>query len=109
MLSYIITVIRNDRGVSMSSVEGELIIVLLAADGQVLAQQPVRLMVADAIFAGLPAGNYTIIVRHSFLQPTEARQDIVLKKNTMLGLKYIYAESTRTLESVEIIERRLDG
>jgi hypothetical protein len=107
-MSYIIVVIRNDSGVSMASVEGELIVVLLASDGQFLGQQPVRLRVADAIFAGLSPGNYTVVVRHPFLQPTEVRQDVVLEDQQMIGVKYCYAETSRQLQSVEILERFLD-
>lgn len=57
----------------MSSVDGELIVVLLTSEGQVVDQQPVRLTVADAIFSDLPAGRYTVIARHPSLNPTEAR------------------------------------
>jgi hypothetical protein len=107
-MSYVVAVIRNERGVSMSSVDGELIIVLLASEGQVLAQQPVRLGTADAIFANLPAGRYTLLARHPSLSPTEARQDITLSENIMLGVKYFYSEAERQLLNIEILERRLD-
>ncbi|MBW4693847.1 MAG: hypothetical protein KME27_19055 [Lyngbya sp. HA4199-MV5] len=92
----------------MSSVDGELIVVLLASEGQVVDQQPVRLTVADVIFSNLPAGRYTVIARHPSLNPTEARQDIVLSDNVMLGVKYFYAEIGRQLLRTEILERRLD-
>lgn len=92
----------------MSSIDGELIVVLLTSEGQVVDQQPVRLTVADAIFANLPAGRYTVIARHPSLNPTEARQDIGLSDNVMLGVKYFYAEAERQLLRTEILERRLD-
>ncbi len=93
----------------MSSVDGELIVVLLTSEGQVVDQQPVRLTVADAIFANLPTGHYTVIARHPSLNPTEARQDIVLPDNVMLGVKYFYTEANRQLLRTELLERRLDG
>lgn len=92
----------------MSSVDGELIVVLLTSDGQLITQQPVRVTVADAIFANLPPGRYTVIARHPALSPTEARQDIVLSDCMMLGIKYIYAEAERQLLRTEVIERPLD-
>jgi hypothetical protein len=107
-VSYIIVVIRNDQGISMSSVDGDLIIVLLTSSGQVIDQQPVRFGVADAIFANLPAGRYTVIARHPALNPTEARQDITLSSNVMLGVRYFYTEIDRQLLRIEILERRLD-
>jgi hypothetical protein len=107
-LSDIIVVIRNQQGASMSSVDGELVIVLLTSEGQVIAQQPVRLTVADAIFSNLPAGRYTVIARHASLNPTEAREDVVLSDNVMLGIKYFYAEADRQLLRIEKLERRLN-
>ncbi len=101
-------VIRNEQGVSMSSVEGELIVVLLTSEGQLITQQPVRVTVADAIFANLPPGRHTVIARHPALSPTESRQDIVLSDRVMLGIKYIYAEAERRLLRIEVIERPLD-
>jgi hypothetical protein len=92
----------------MSSIDGELIIILLTSGGQVVAQQPVRLMVADAIFTNLPAGRYTVIARHPSLDPTEVRQDIMLADNRMFGVKYFYAEADKRLLKIEILERRLD-
>ncbi len=107
-MSDIIVVVRNHQGISMSSVDGELIVVLLASEGQVVAQQPIRMRVADAIFLNLPAGRYTVVTRHSSLDPTEARQDVVLRENVMLGVKYFYEENERRLLRIELLERRLD-
>jgi hypothetical protein len=107
-MSYLIAVIRNEQGVGMASINGELVIVLLTSEGQVVEQQPVSLTVADAIFSNLPSGRYTVIARHPSLNPTEARQDILLADDTMLGVKYFYAEADRQLLRVEIVERQLD-
>ena len=107
-MSYIIVTIRDARGVSLSSIDGELIVILLTSQGQMIDQQPVRLTVADAIFSNLPAGRYTVIARHPALNPTEARQDFVLSDNMMLGVKYFYAEADRQLLRIEILERQLD-
>jgi hypothetical protein len=107
-MSDIIVAIRNEQGASMSSVDGALVVVLLASEGQVVDQQPVRMTVADVIFSRLPPGRYTVIARHPSLNPTEARQDVLLPEKLMLGVKYFYVEGERQLLRIELIERRLD-
>ena len=73
-----------------------------------MKQQPVNVAVADAIFLDFPADNYTVIVRHSALSPTEARQDVILTNSTMLGVKFFYTEAARLLLRVELDVRRLN-
>lgn len=107
-MSDIIVVVRNERGVVMSSIDGELVTVLLTADGRVLAQQPIRFTVADAVFLDLSPGNYTVIARHSALNPTEARQDISLPDKVMVGVKYFYDETARRLLRIELDMRNLN-
>jgi hypothetical protein len=92
----------------MSSIDGELIIVLLASEGSVLDQQPVMLRSAIAIFANVLSGQYTILVRHRSLTPTEARQDIEIQGNVMAGVKFVYSELNRQLIRVEVQEESLD-
>lgn len=92
----------------MASVDGELVTVLLTADGRVVDQQPVRFTVADAIFLDLPPGNYTVIARHPSLSPIEARQDVNLPANAMLGVKYFYTEAERQLLRIELDLRNLN-
>ncbi len=106
-MSDIIVVIRNERGVGMASVDGELVTVLLTAAGRVIGQQSVRFTVADAIFLDIPSGNYTVIARHPSLEPTEARQDVFLPDRVMLGVKYFYNEAIRQLLRVELDVRSL--
>ncbi len=108
-LSDIIAVIRNEQGVGISSVDGELIIVLLATEGTVIDQQPVMMRSGIAIFGNLPFGSYTVLARHSSLDPTEARQDVALQDNVMVGVKFIYTESERRLLRIELQEERLDA
>jgi hypothetical protein len=107
-LSDIIAVIRNQQGAGMSSIEGNPVIVLLTSEGITIDQQPVMLRSAVAIFANLPPGFYTVIARHPLLSPTEARQDIVLQHQQMIGVKFIYAEPDRQLVRIELQEESLD-
>jgi hypothetical protein len=60
-VSDIIAVIRNEQGVGMSSMDGELIVVLLAMGGIVIDQQPVMMRSGIAIFGNLPSGSYTVL------------------------------------------------
>jgi hypothetical protein len=92
----------------MSSIEGDLVIVLLTAQGMAIDQQPVMFRSGVAIFANLPPGFYTVIARHPLLSPTEARQDIVLKRQQMTGVKFIYSEPDRSLIRIELQEESLD-
>ena len=50
----------------------------------------------------------TVIARHPLLSPTEARQDIVLKRHQMTGVKFIYSEPDRSLIWIELQEESLD-
>ncbi len=93
----------------MSSIDGELIVVLLAMEGIVIDQQPVMMRSGIAIFGNLPLGSYTVLARHASLSPTESRQDLVLQNNVMLGVKFVYAESERRLLRIELQEERLDA
>lgn len=107
-MSDIIAVIRNEQGAGMASVEGEFVIVLVTSRGIVIDRQPVMLRSAIAIFDNLPSGNYTVLARHASLTPTESRQDIRLRDNVMMGVKFIYSESERQLIRIELQEESLD-
>jgi hypothetical protein len=108
-LSDIIAVIRNQQGVGMSSVDGELVIVLLTSQGNIIDQQPAMLRSGIAIFTNLPSGSYTVLARHASLTPTEARQDVVLQRQEMIGVKFIYSEPDRQLITIEIQKESLNA
>jgi hypothetical protein len=107
-LADIIVVIRNQQGAGMSSIDGELILILLTSEGAFVDQQPVMLRSAIAIFANLAPGRYTVIARHPSLFPTEATEEILLQSNRMVGVKFIYSEAQRQLIRIEIQEENLD-
>lgn len=100
-MSEIYVVIRNQAGTAMPSINGELVIVLLTGDGQFQIQQPVTLRTATAMFFALPAGDYTILARHSALYPTEVRQDVKLPEDTFYGVRFVYNEPDRRLIRIE--------
>jgi hypothetical protein len=100
-MAEIYVAIRNQNGVALSSVEGELMVVLVTRDGLFQDQRPVTLRTAVAIFSKILEGSYTIIVRHSRMSPIEARYDAELTRRTILGLRFIYNEVDRQLSSIE--------
>jgi hypothetical protein len=100
-MADIYAVIRNQDGFAMSSINGELIVVLVTRDGLFQSQRPVTLQTAVAIFRKLPAGSYSILVRHPDLVPTEARYDGELSEKTLLGIRFNYNEPERQLLSIE--------
>jgi hypothetical protein len=99
--------IRNQNQVAMSSINGQLIVVLISRDQVFQVQQPVMLRTATAIFRDLVAGNYSILVRHPDLTPTEVRYDTQLTANTIFGIRFFYNEPDRCWLSLETEERFL--
>ena len=100
-MAEIYVAIRNQDRVAMSSVAGELILVLITCDGRFMGQQSASPRNAMATFFNLPAGKYTVIARHPLLQPTEARQDLELAINTIFDVRFIYNEPEHQLLNVE--------
>jgi len=100
-MADIYVAVRNQNRVAMSSISGELVVVLVTSNGLFQAQRPVSRFTATAEFQDLPAGNYAIISRHPDLTPTEARYDIVLAEKTILGIRFTYSEPERQLLMIE--------
>lgn len=106
-MSDIYVVIRNQADVAMSSLEGELLVVMLTTEGIVYRQTTASLRVAAAFFRNIPSGQYSVIVRHSALDPTEARFDIRLPENTVFGIRFVYDEPKHQLLRIETEMRSL--
>jgi len=99
-MADIYVVIRNQNNVAMASINGEIIVVLVAVNYQILAQSRVSLS-AIAVFLNVPEGSYSIISRHPDLTPTEARYDTDITETTILGVRFIYNEITKQLINIE--------
>ncbi len=93
--------IRNENNAAMSSVNGEFIVVLVSSDNRFQNQQSVTLQTAMAAFQDLPNGDYTIIARHPNLTPTEARYDVRVAVNAILGIRFVYNEVQYRLLRIE--------
>ncbi|UBF26468.1 hypothetical protein K9N68_00150 [Kovacikia minuta CCNUW1] len=100
-MADIFMAIQNQADVAMSSINGELIVVLVARDGFFQTQQPVQLRTAMALFLNIPARDYTIVARHPDLTPTEARYDIGLAETAVFGIRFIYNEPDRRLLRID--------
>ena len=61
VMSDIFVTIRNQNQNAMTSIDGVVFVAILQQDGTLLAQKPVNLRYADAQFANLEIGQYTII------------------------------------------------
>jgi hypothetical protein len=108
-VSDIYAVIRNQSNIAMSSIEGELLVVMLTTKGIVYRQVTVSPRVAAAFFRNIPGGQYSILVRHPVLNPTEARCDVSLPERAVFGVRFVYDELNRQLLSIETEMRSLDG
>ena len=101
-MAEIYVAIRNQDRVAMPSVNGEFVVVLVTRTGQFVDQLPASMRGAMANFQGLPAGQYTVIARHPDLAPTEARQDLDIAENVIVGLRFTYNEPERRLLNTEM-------
>lgn len=106
-MAEVYVVIRSQDNVAMSSVNGEIIVVLVAVDYQILAQSSVSLTSASVVFRDVPAGSYSIVSRHPDLIPTEARYDTDITEKSILGIRFIYNEVARQLINIETEVRLL--
>ncbi|GAB4325499.1 MAG: hypothetical protein OHK0047_10410 [Leptolyngbyaceae cyanobacterium] len=106
-MADIYVAVWNQDKVAMSSVNGELIVILVIRDGLFQAQRQVMLRSGTAIFQNLPAGLYTIIARHPDLTPTEARCDVNLSEGAIFGIRFTYNEVQRQLLTIETEESSL--
>jgi hypothetical protein len=93
----------------MSSVEGNLLVVMLTTGGIVYQQTTASLRVAAAFFRNIPEGQYSILVRHPALDPTEARCDVVLPEQSVFGVRFVYDEPNRQLLKIETEMRSLNA
>jgi hypothetical protein len=108
-VSDIYVVIRNQADVAMPSIEGEFLVVMLTTEGIVYRQTAISLRVAAAFFLNIPRGEYSILVRHPVLNPTEARCDVNLPEQAVFGVRFVYDEPSRQLLRVETEMRLLNG
>jgi hypothetical protein len=108
-MSDIFVMIRNQDNSALTSIDGTAFITLLRQDGQVLAEEIVELIYADAGFDDLPTGQYTVVVKHEQVQPTEATYDVIINaEDKVILLTFVYLEPERILLQIQAsVESRL--
>jgi hypothetical protein len=101
-MSDIFIMIRNQANAALTSIEGIAFVTLLQQDGQVIAEEGVDLFYADAGFDDLPLGQYTVVVRHEQVEPTEAVYNVIIRAiDEVILLTFVYSEPERVLLRVE--------
>ena len=108
-MSDIFVMIRNQDNSDLTSIDGTAFITLIRQDGQVLAEEIVELIYADAGFDDLRTGQYTVVVRHEQVQPIEATYDVIINaEDKVILLTFVYLEPERILLQIQAsVESRL--
>ncbi len=87
----------NQDGIAMTSVEGVAFVAILRQDGTIIDRQTVSLQYADAQFARISPGEYTVIAVHESVNPSEARENFTLATDELVQVKFTYLEPERQL------------
>ena len=95
--------IRNQSGVPLTSIDGTAFLTLLTRDGSVIDQQEVSLFHADAIFSFLDLGDYTMLVRHPAVKPSEVGENFTISgKQDVLSVYFYYDEPKRRFSHARV-------
>ncbi|MGK7900414.1 MAG: hypothetical protein AB4352_03175 [Hormoscilla sp.] len=108
-MSDIFVMTRNQDNIALTSINGIAFVALLLQAGQVLAEETVELIYADAGFDDLPVGEYTVIVRHEGVEPRSATRNVTIsREDQVILLTFVYLEPERVLLRVQTaVEKRL--
>ena len=108
-MSDIFVMIRNQDNLVLTSIEGVAFVALLQQNGQVLAEEVVDLIYADAGFDDLPWGQYTVVVQHQRVEPQQTPYDVTISADDdVILLTFVYLEPERVLLRIQAsVEKRL--
>ena len=108
-MSDIFVMTRNQDNIALTSINGIAFVALLLQAGQVLAEETVELIYADAGFNDLPVGEYTVTVRHEGVEPKLATSNVTIsREDQVILLTFVYLEPERVLLRVQTaVEKRL--
>ena len=101
-MSDIFVTIRNQNANTMTSVDGVIFVAILKQDGTIIQQKSVNWRYADAQFANLESGQYTVIAFHQSVNPPEAQQNVTLLEDELLEVRFIYLEPERQLLRIQL-------
>jgi hypothetical protein len=108
-MSDIFVLVRDQDNVALTSIDGIPFVALLQQDGNILAEETVDLIYADAGFDDLPIGNYTVVLHHERVEPSDVLQDIDIQTvDEVILLTFIYLEPEQILLNIQTArEKRL--
>lgn len=108
-MSDIYVAIRNQDNHALTSIDGIAFVTLLGKDGIVLAEETVELIYADVNFDDLPEGQYTVVVRHERVEPSEATFKVTISnEDEVFIVIFVYLEAERVLLRTQVsVEKRL--
>ncbi|NJR64606.1 MAG: hypothetical protein HC772_03620 [Leptolyngbyaceae cyanobacterium CRU_2_3] len=101
--------LRNQENVALTSIEGIAFVTLLQQGRQVIAEETVELIYADAGFDDLPLGQYTVVVQHKCVEPMEVTYEVAIAEvGEVVFLTFVYLEPERVfLKVYPSVEKRL--
>jgi len=108
-MADIFVMIRSQENNVLTSIGGEAFITVLEQGGGILATETVDLTHADAGFDDIPAGEYTVVVKHNGVEPTVAFYPVtVVAEDEVVMLTFTYLEPERVLLRIKAVtEKRL--
>jgi hypothetical protein len=108
-MSDIFVLVRDQDNVALTSIGGIPFVALLQQDGKTLAEETVDLIYADAGFDDLPLGNYTVVLHHEQVEPSDVIRDVAINTfDEVVLLTFVYLEPERILLNIQAArEKRL--
>ena len=108
-MSDIFVMIRNQANNALTSIDGIPFVAFLEREGQLVAEEAIELIYADAGFDDLPIGEYTVGVRHERVEPPKATCPVAIRgADEVVLVTFVYLEPERVLLNAQIsVEKRL--
>ncbi|HEY9629683.1 MAG TPA: hypothetical protein V6C84_20455 [Coleofasciculaceae cyanobacterium] len=101
-MSDIFVMLRNQDNIALTSIDGIAFVTLLKQDEQVVAEEIVELIYADAGFDDLPLGKYTVAVQHKSVEPSEVKYEVTIAaEDQVVFLTFMYLELERVFLKVK--------
>lgn len=101
-MSDIFVLIRDQDNIALTSIGGVPFIAQLKKSKQILVEEMVDLIYADAGFDDLPVGEYTVVVQHAQVEPGEAVYEVMLDaEDEVVLLKFVYLKPEHILLQIQ--------
>ena len=108
-MSDIFVMVRSQSNNALTSIDGIPFVAYLRQDDLMVAKETIELVHADAGFDDLSLGHYTVVVKHTRVEPPEATCDVrIHRQDEVILLTFVYLEAERVLLRVQsAVEKRL--